>query len=177
MAWLRALQAGGTTCVYVSHRMEEVFSLCDRITVLRDGRTAGTRVTAETTPGEVVSLMVGAPRRRARARAGAGARAAPSRRSRCASSGRAARRAGERAAVSGVSLTVHGGEVVALAGAMGSGRTALLSTLFGCALGPVSGEIRVGGREGHARLSPRRDRRTEWRCSPRIARVAASCST
>src|SRR5439155_12009110 len=53
--------------------------------------------------------------------------------------------AGERLAVDGVSLTVREGEVVALAGAMGSGRTALLSTLFGCALGPVAGEIRIAG--------------------------------
>src|SRR6185369_11688514 len=53
--------------------------------------------------------------------------------------------AGERLAVGGVSLTVREGEVVALAGAMGSGRTAILSTLFGCALGPVSGQIRIGG--------------------------------
>lgn len=59
MEWLRGLRAAGTTCVYVSHRMDEVFSLCDRVTVLRDGRTAGTRVTAETTPGEVIALMVG----------------------------------------------------------------------------------------------------------------------
>src|SRR5215831_12273260 len=54
MEWLRALRAGGTTCIYVSHRMDEVFSLCDRVTVLRDGRTAGTRVTRETSSGEVI---------------------------------------------------------------------------------------------------------------------------
>jgi ABC-type sugar transport system ATPase subunit len=45
-----------------------------------------------------------------------------------------------------VSLRVRAGEVVALAGAMGSGRTALLSTLFGCATAPVSGDVLVGGR-------------------------------
>jgi ABC-type sugar transport system ATPase subunit len=153
MSWLKDLRAAGTTCVYVSHRMDEVFTICDRITVLRDGRTAGTRVTRETTAGEVISLMVGRSLDQRPASPGpapGGAKAAleivdlkvglPG-----------ARRtatwpaAGERLAVGGVSLTVHEGEVVALAGAMGSGRTALLSTLFGCALGPVSGSVRVAG--------------------------------
>ena len=41
-AWLRELAARGTTCVYVSHRMDEVFGLCERITVLRDGATVST---------------------------------------------------------------------------------------------------------------------------------------
>ena len=162
MEWLRGLRGAGTTCIYVSHRMDEVFSLCDRITVLRDGRTAGTRVTAETTPAEVIALMVG---RTIDARPGGPApapSAAPlalsvrdlvvglpgSRRRDPWPSG------GERLAVNGVSLTVREGEVVALAGAMGSGRTAVLSTLFGCALGPVAGEIRIAG-EVAALSSPR----------------------
>ncbi|MFT3773848.1 MAG: sugar ABC transporter ATP-binding protein [Minicystis sp.] len=154
MAWLRELRAAGTTCIYVSHRMDEVFSMCDRITVLRDGKTAGTRVMAETTPGEIVALMVG---RTIEAKPGAsapppsGAKAAlelvdlkvglPG--SKRTASWPAP---GERLAVAGVSLTVREGEVVALAGAMGSGRTALLSTLFGCALGPVAGEVKIAGR-------------------------------
>ncbi len=160
MQWLRGLRADGTTCVYVSHRMDEVFSLCDRVTVLRDGRTAGTRVTAETSPDEVISLMVGRTLPAARARAagddldgapapsGTAALAAVDLRVGLPGTARKGARpvAGEHLAVDGVSLTVHAGEVVAVAGAMGSGRTALLSTLFGCALGPVSGEIRVAGR-------------------------------
>ena len=160
MEWLRGLRAAGTACIYVSHRMDEVFALCDRITVLRDGRTAGTRVTAETTPAAVIALMVG---RTIDARppgptpASATSAAKPalslrdlrvglpgSRRTRSQRRG-AWPAAGERLAVNGVSLTVREGEVVALAGAMGSGRTAVLSTLFGCALGPVAGEIRIGG--------------------------------
>ena len=58
-AWLRDLAARGTTCLYVSHRLDDVFSLCERVTVLRDGRTAGTRTVAETAPAEIVSLMAG----------------------------------------------------------------------------------------------------------------------
>jgi ABC-type sugar transport system ATPase subunit len=162
MAWLRGLKAGGTTCVYVSHRMDEVFSLCDRITVLRDGRTAGTRVTAETTAGEVIALMVG----RAIEAKPSGAAPAPSEARpalelvdlRVGLPGSKKKgawpAAGERLAVGGVSLAVREGEVVALAGAMGSGRTAILSTLFGCALGAVAGEIRIAG-EPAAIDSPR----------------------
>ncbi len=170
LSWLRDLRAGGTTCVYVSHRFDEVFALCDRITVLRDGRTAGTRVTAETTPDEVIALMVG----RAVASGASGTRLARDDEGAGDGGGSAAvlevqslrvglpgatRRgawpaAGELLAVDDVSLTVHAGEVVALAGAMGSGRTALLSTLFGCALGPVTGEVRVAD-EPVALHSPR----------------------
>jgi ABC-type sugar transport system ATPase subunit len=152
MAWLRDLRQGGTTCVYVSHRMDEVFALCDRITVLRDGRTAGTRVTKDTSPSEIVSLMVGRSiegRTTAEPAQEGGAPALEIRDLRVGLPGARATTPwpapGERLAVAGVSITVREGEVVALAGAMGSGRTALLSTLFGCALGPVGGEIRVGG--------------------------------
>ena len=165
MAWLRDLRAAGTTCIWVSHRMEEVFALCDRITVLRDGRTAGTRVTAETTPAEIVSLMVG----RALAapdghREGPPIGAAEVLRISNLVVGRPGSRPkraaewpapGERLSVAGVSLTARAGEVVALAGAMGSGRTALLSTLFGGAEGPVSGDVHLDG-ERVGLSSPRR---------------------
>lgn len=153
MAWLRDLRAAGTTCIYVSHRMDEVFSLCDRVTVLRNGKTAGTKLMSETTPSEVVALMVGRtiddkptsldkPRDDAKIALEiidlqlglpGTTRSSPW------------PKPDERLAVSKVSLQVREGEIVALAGAMGSGRTAILSTLFGTALGPVGGEIRVGG--------------------------------
>src|SRR6185437_7531077 len=148
MGWLRALRAAGTTCVYVSHRMDEVFSICDRITVLRDGRTADTKPTAETTPGEVIALMVGRAAGVRASPAGAHARPGPSKPALEVHDlrvGLPGAREGERLAIAGVSLTVHEGEVVGVAGAMGSGRTALLSTLFGCALGPVTGLVRIGG--------------------------------
>lgn len=162
MSWLRDLRRAGTTCIYVSHRMDEVFSLCDRVTVLRNGRTEGTKVMAETTPSEVVAMMVGRSIDDKQIRSDKLAEDAritlelvnltvglPG-------TNRSASWPvpGERVAVSNVSLSVREGEVVALAGAMGSGRTALLSTLFGCALGPVAGEIRVTGQRVDIR-SPR----------------------
>ncbi len=142
MAWLRELKTRGTTCLYVSHRMDEVFALTDRITVLRDGRTAGTVVTAETQPHQVISMMVGRELPKAAPRAAANPRGAPALEL-------VSLRMGH--VVNDVSLTVHDGEVVALAGAMGAGRTALLSTLFGCAEARVSGTIKIAGREQRLR--------------------------
>ncbi|GAF11712.1 ribose ABC transport system, ATP-binding protein RbsA [Bacillus sp. JCM 19045] len=56
---VRGLQEKGVTFVYISHRMEEIFSLCQRITVLRDGNYVATKVIAETSFDEIVKLMVG----------------------------------------------------------------------------------------------------------------------
>ncbi|MCU1280761.1 MAG: ribose transport system, ATP-binding protein RbsA, partial [bacterium] len=134
--WLRALAARGTTCIYVSHRMDELFTLCHRITVLRDGKTVGTVETAQSSGPEVVRMMIGKEQ-------------AVSSQLSAVSSDAATilelRRLTVDGALTDVSLKVRAGEVVALAGAMGSGRTALLSTLFGCANTRVSGEILVDG--------------------------------
>ncbi len=157
MQWLGSLRARGTTCIYVSHRLDEIFTLCDRVTVLRDGRTAATLVTAETTPDEVVSEMVGrSVGSRTRTRA-----VAPSasvepvlavedfhvHRPKLAARGAGANgdAAVHRFVVEGVSLTLRPGEIVAVCGAMGSGRTALLSSLFGSARSGTSGRVLVSG--------------------------------
>lgn len=153
MSWLRDLRRAGTTCIYVSHRMDEVFALCDRVTVLRNGRTEGTKIMSETTPGEVVAMMVGRSIDDKQVRSdklGADVPVALELVDLTLGLPGTNRSStwplpGERVALSKVSLRVHAGEVVALAGAMGSGRTALLSTLFGGALGPVAGEVRLGG--------------------------------
>ena len=58
---VRRLRARGITIVYVSHRLEEVFAIADRITVLRDGRYQGTYTTAKTTIPEIISAMIGRP--------------------------------------------------------------------------------------------------------------------
>jgi ABC-type sugar transport system ATPase subunit len=149
MEWLRALRAAGTSSIYVSHRMDEVFTMADRITVLRDGRTVKTLSTSETTPREVVALMVGrdlAPRlapppgRLPGSGEGESALHVDGLRVRLPRHARA-----EGLALDGVSLQVRRGEIVAVCGAMGAGRTALLSTLFGCAEGDVTGAVRLGG--------------------------------
>ena len=161
MEWLRGLRDDGTTCIYVSHRMDEIFTICDRITVLRDGKTVGTVDAKSTSPDDVVAMMVG------RTIGGKDARAielesdttkppAPVLELRDLSVRLPgiAIEAGDggddriRAyAVEKVSLSIQPGEVVAVCGAMGSGRTALLSTIFGCAEHGYTGSLRIGGRE------------------------------
>ena len=56
---IRRLQGEGVTVVYISHRLEEVFELCDRVTVLRDGAVISTRTVAETTRGGLIRDMAG----------------------------------------------------------------------------------------------------------------------
>ena len=166
MRWLKTLRERGTTCVYVSHRLDEIFELCDRVTVLRDGCNVTTQVTAQTTPAQVVSAMVGrtigayfrvrpsdpptaAPVLEVknlgvlRSR-GAIAELPPSDRA-SSIEGANDNDAAHRYVVRDVSFSLRPGEILAVCGAMGSGRTALLSSLFGCARAGLSGEIRIDG--------------------------------
>jgi ribose transport system ATP-binding protein len=129
---IRRLRDGGTTVLYVSHFLEELRAIADRFTVLRDGRTVGSGRMAETSPDELVSLMAG---RRVAADAV-----------------RSERTPGEVVlAIEGLagdplpraaSLELRRGEVLGIAGLVGSGRTELLRAIFG--LDRVrSGRVRV----------------------------------
>ena len=142
-AVLERLKARGTTLVYVSHRLPEVFRLCDRITVLRDGAHVETCSRRDVTPDHIVRSMVGRdlPPREARA-------AARDPRPALAVDG-----LGRRPCFTNISLTVNEGEIVALFGLVGSGRSELLETIFGL-YRPEAGRIRVGGQE-IAPVSPR----------------------
>lgn len=142
MKWLRDLRDRGTTCIYVTHRMDEVFALCDRATVMRDGKTVGTVVVKDSSADEVVKRMVGrslAKDRRAEdtVKDGVAITLADI---------RVPLEERDGFAVDGVSLSAQRGEVVAVCGAMGSGRTALLSTVFGCARRGFTGTVSVEGR-------------------------------
>src|SRR5262249_17847224 len=69
---VRKLASGGVGILYVSHRLEEIFDLCSRVTILRDGRLVATKPTAELTRAELIRLMVGrevAPQSQPEARA------------------------------------------------------------------------------------------------------------
>jgi ribose transport system ATP-binding protein len=118
---VRRLTAEGVGVVYISHRLDEIRRIGDRVTVLADGRTTATGLPATTPTDQLVEFMVGRkvdqlyPER-------------PVGTERVLLEVRDARRL---PAVRGVSLQVHAGEVVGLGGLVGSGRTELLSLIYG----------------------------------------------
>jgi rhamnose transport system ATP-binding protein len=119
---VRELRAQGLGLVYVSHRLEEVFEIADRVSVLRDGAVVAVRNTAELGRAELIRLMVGRELStvfptRAVAR---GAAVLDVRGVGCAASG-----------IENASLTIHAGEILGLFGLVNSGRTELARILFG----------------------------------------------
>jgi len=134
-AVLEKLKARGTTVLYVSHRLPEVFRLCDRITVLRDGAHAGTFERDAVNPGQIVHAMVGRdlPPRAEHAVTAAAAPALE------------VRGLTRRPAFHAVSLAVAPGEIVGLFGLVGSGRSELLETIFGIRT-PHAGAVLIAGR-------------------------------
>ena len=134
-ALLGRLKARGVTCIYVSHRMPEIFALCDAVSVLRDGGHVATRPTAGLTEDALVEMMIG----RTIARYVPLPRAAVQGDEVLRAEGLTIPRRFE-----DVSLTLRAGEVVGLAGLMGAGRSEVASALFG--LDALSaGEIFIRG--------------------------------
>ncbi|WP_245616543.1 sugar ABC transporter ATP-binding protein [Paraburkholderia acidipaludis] len=133
---IRMLKQEGVAIVYISHRMSEVFELGDRITVLRDGRMVGAARPAETTPAELVRMMVGRDIDLTYARRFCETPGAPA---------LALRGVHSPNGIRDVNLVVHEGEIVGLAGLVGSGRSEVARAAFG--IDPVSrGEVEVFGR-------------------------------
>jgi len=150
-AVIRRLQASGVGIIYISHRMEEIFTLADRVTVLRNGRLVSTLAIGETDELSLVALMLGRDPEEVRAsgatafsEAGAVSQGAPV---------LEVEHLSRRNAPIDVSLQVGQGQIVGLAGLLGSGRTELARTIFG-ADRAEGGLIRVGGKLRRIR-SPR----------------------
>ncbi len=137
------LRERGVTILYISHKMDEVFRLADRITVLRDGRYIRTLDRAATTPREITRLMVGrelsASRDHARRPPGAPVLEVENLSLPWTGHARAWR-------LRDVSFQLRAGEIVGVAGLMGAGRTELLECLFGASPEPPVGRIRLDGR-------------------------------
>lgn len=143
-AIMRKLSASGVGIVYISHRLEEVPRIADRVTVMRDGRVAGT-TRPDAPQGELVSLLVGRPLNELFPVRVPSA-GPPVLRLRHARFVPASASAGWQEPQD-VSLDVGEGEIVGLAGIMGAGRTELLSALYGTGLpGNWTGTVEVGGR-------------------------------
>ncbi len=140
---LRGLRERGVSSIYVSHRLEEVFTIADRITVLRDGRAVATGRAGEWTRDRVIAAMVGREIRGLYPRP----ESEPGQRVLSVEDWRVADRDNPgRFVLEGVSFEARQGEVLGIAGLMGSGRTALVSSLFGIARSAVSGTLAVAGR-------------------------------
>jgi len=138
-AALRRLRAEGLTVLYVSHRLAEIFSLCDRVSVFREGRLVSVDRTADLCEQDIVAAMIGRP---APAMAEACVRdVASAPLALAATFGPPERRS---------RLDVRAGEVVGVAGFVGAGRTELAHALIGC-----SDDRRVELRLGSVRATPR----------------------
>ena len=137
------LRGRGVTILSISHKMQEVFRTADRITVLRDGRVVTTVGKAATTPHQITGWMVG--REIAdhdfRSRRTRGGKILELRGLTLPRPRRSARHR-----LSDVSLELHAGEVLGIAGLMGAGRTELLETIFGAAEPTWTGDMVLDGR-------------------------------
>ncbi len=139
---LAALKTRGVGIIYISHKLNEVFQMSDRITILRDGKTVGTFDADRTSKEAVIAGMVG---REVSDVFPEGASKSGDIAFECTAI--SAHRLGEgRKVVDEVSFNVRKGEILGIAGLMGSGRSELLMTLFGAWQGRRSGQIRVSGK-------------------------------
>ncbi len=151
---LRKLAQEGVALLYISHRMEELYSLCDRVTVLRDGRNSAEFAIADSRPSDVVAAMLGSGLEGTLAEAAiSGARGA--RLSPGTSKGvlMSVRNLSEDGKVVDASLDLREGEVLGVAGLVGSGQSELVSLLAG-ARTPTDGTISFAGKSCQFR-SPR----------------------
>ncbi|MEC1008670.1 sugar ABC transporter ATP-binding protein [Bacillus altitudinis] len=133
---IESLKKEGVSIVYISHRMEEIFAICDRITIMRDGKTVDTKAIPDTNFHEVVKKMVG---RELTDRY-------PERTPSTGDIVLEVKQATRKGHFQDVSFSVKAGEIVGVAGLMGAGRTEMMRSLFG--LDPLDqGEIWVHGKK------------------------------
>jgi len=140
-ALLRGLRDKGVTIIFVSHKFEEIFALCDRVSVLRDGRLVGTRPIAGLTRPEIVTMMIG----RDVTQAHLGRLDADGGREMLRAEG--VTRTGR---IEGASFTLREGEILGFYGLVGAGRTELARVLIGEDR-LDSGAVYVRGEKAHIR--------------------------
>ena len=133
------LKQAGTSIIYVSHRLEEIFEVCERVTVMRDGLSVAVFDVAEATPEQIVHAMAGEAG--ARAITAEGARRRP-KHARVVLQVENLAKAG---AFYDVSFSVAQGQILGIAGLVGSGRSELLQAIAGI-LRPDSGRVLLDGR-------------------------------
>jgi len=141
---LRELKQHGVTCIYISNKLEEIFEIAANVTILRDGKTIGTHHISELNEDKMISMMVGRELTQRYARK--------------------EHKAGkvvfevknwtvydvenpEKKIIKDVSFEIREGEIVGVAGLMGSGRTELFTSIFGAYGGKKEGEIYLEGKK------------------------------
>lgn len=142
LGFLREFKKRGVACIYISHKLNEVFEIADKVTVLRDGRTIGTYPISEVTEDQVISLMVGRELKERYPRKEA-------------TPGDVVLRVRDysvmnpeipgKKVIDNVSFEVRKGEILGIAGLMGAGRTELAMSLFGAYAGASQGTVEVEG--------------------------------
>ena len=133
---MNSLRSKGVSIVYISHRMEEIFELCDRITILRDGQYIDTKYIKDITMDDVVQMMIGRE---------IGERF-PSRDVTIGAEVLRVEDLSHERFFRGVNFSVRAGEVLGVSGLMGAGRTEIMQAIFGNLPG-VTGKIIIEGRE------------------------------
>lgn len=133
---IESLRKKGVSMVYISHRMEEIFELCDRITVLRDGSYIGVKNIPETNMNEIVKMMIGRE---------IGERY-PSRNVKIGKEVLKVKELTRKGTFHDVNFSVRAGEVLGVSGLMGAGRTEIMQAIFGN-LSYESGTIEIDGKE------------------------------
>ena len=143
MEILRGLKSHGITCIYISHRLEEFFLITDRVTVMRDGKVITTQPTKNVTQADLVKYMVG---REMKERFPKGNRKPGEVIFEVEGLEAADPNNANRKILDGISFNVRKGEILGIAGLMGSGRTELVLTLFGEYAKITKGRIRLDGK-------------------------------
>lgn len=144
---IRQLRADGVSILYVSHRLEEVFELADRVSVLRDGKLVGTCLIGQTDREALIRMMVGREKERGEGESWEAGTIRPSP-ARLAESGKRALEVeglSQNGVFGDVSFSVRAGEIVGLSGLVGSGRSEVAQALFGIRR-PDSGTVSVSGK-------------------------------
>jgi len=133
---IASLKAEGVSIVYISHRMEEIFQICDRVTVMRDGKTVDTKKISETSFEDVVKKMVG---RELKDRF-------PSRPLEVGDVALEVKNLTKKGAFEDISFSIKAGEIIGFSGLMGAGRTEMMRAIFGLDA-KDSGEVLIGGKQ------------------------------
>lgn len=132
---VRRLRAQGCAIAFVSHRLDEIFEICDRITVLRDGEKVGERIPKESGIPEIIRMMVGRELASEKFVAAEGSKGEVMLEVEGLCQG---------TTFSNISFSVLKGEIVGMAGLVGAGRTDVARAIFGITQ-PTGGSVRIGG--------------------------------